>query len=127
MPLRLIGILILVVLVAVVTGFNLGNTCTIWFFRNFENVPVFFALLAAFILGVIITLPFTIGKRRKPDKPPKEKFSRDEKKAAKALRAGSAVPPKTNSPAVTSSAPAAKGAEAPSKPGGEGKGEQDKV
>ena len=67
MPLKLIGILLLVVLVAVLTGFNLSNTCTIWFFHSFENIPVFAALLSAFLAGVVITLPFTFGKKRKSD------------------------------------------------------------
>lgn len=62
MPIKLILILILVVLVAVLTGFNLSNVCTIWFFHTFTNIPVFAALLVSFILGVLVTLPFTIGK-----------------------------------------------------------------
>lgn len=68
MPIKLILILILVVLVAVLTGFNLSNVCTIWFFHTFTNIPVFAALLVSFILGVLVTLPFTIGKGKKLDK-----------------------------------------------------------
>ena len=68
MPFKLIGTIILVVLVAILTGFNLSNKCTIWFFHNFENIPVFAALLGSFIAGVIITIPFTLYGRRKKDK-----------------------------------------------------------
>lgn len=68
MPIKLIGTIILVVLVAILTGFNLSNKCTIWFFHNFENIPVFAALLGSFIAGVIITIPFTLYGRRKKDK-----------------------------------------------------------
>ncbi len=66
---KLIFTLLLVVLVAVLTGFNLSNKCTIWFFHNFENIPVFAALLVAFIFGVVITLPFVLfRKKSKTDK-----------------------------------------------------------
>ena len=68
MPFKLIRTIILVVLVAILTGFNLSNKCTIWFFHNFENIPVFAALLGSFIAGVIITIPFTLYERRKKDK-----------------------------------------------------------
>lgn len=80
MPIKLIGILILVVAVALLTGFNLGNKCTIWLFHDFTNIPVFGALLASFILGVLITLPFTFGKtkvvEKEVEKESKEKKSR---------------------------------------------------
>lgn len=76
MPVKMIGILLLVVLVAVLTGFNIENTCTIWFFHNFSNIPVFAALLGAFLAGVIVTIPFTIMKSSRKSK----KDSRDKKK-----------------------------------------------
>ena len=57
----------MVVLVALLTGFNLSNKCSIWFFHSFEDIPVFAALLSAFLAGVVITLPFTFGKKRKTD------------------------------------------------------------
>lgn len=73
MPLKLIGILFLVVLVALLTGFNLSNKCSIWFFHSFEDIPVFAALLSAFLAGVVITLPFTFGKKRKTESLPETK------------------------------------------------------
>lgn len=79
MPIKLIGILILVVAVALLTGFNLNNKCNIWLFHDFKDIPVFGALLASFILGVLITLPFTFGKtkvvEKEVEKAPKEKKS----------------------------------------------------
>ncbi len=68
MPVKLILVLILIILVAILTGFNLSNTCTIWFFHTFTDIPVFAALLTAFILGVIVTLPFTVKKRKQGKK-----------------------------------------------------------
>ncbi len=63
----------MVVLVALLTGFNLSNKCSIWFFHSFEDIPVFAALLSAFLAGVVITLPFTFGKKRKTDSLPETK------------------------------------------------------
>ncbi|MGN0730248.1 hypothetical protein [Treponema sp.] len=63
MPVKLIGILMLVVLVSLFTGFNLSNRCTIWFFYSFKDIPVFAALFSAFMAGVLITLPFTFKKK----------------------------------------------------------------
>ena len=73
MPLKLIGILFWVVLVALLTGFNLSNKCSIWFFHSFEDIPVFAALLSSFLAGVVITLPFTFGKKRKTESLPETK------------------------------------------------------
>lgn len=71
MPFKLIGTIILAVLVAILTGFNLSNKCTIWFFHNFENIPVFAALMGAFIAGVLVTIPFVLvsqkNKKKKHD------------------------------------------------------------
>ena len=63
----------MVVLVALLTGFNLSNKCSIWFFHSFEDIPVFAALLSAFLAGVVITLPFTFGKKRKTESLPETK------------------------------------------------------
>ena len=68
MPIKLIAVLVLVVLVAVFTGFNLENKCTIWFFHSFTDIPVFASLLVSFLAGVVVTLPFTFIKGGKKDK-----------------------------------------------------------
>ena len=85
MPLKLIGILFLVVLVALLTGFNLSNKCSIWFFHSFENIPVFAALLSSFLAGVVITLPFTFGKKRKTESLPETK-KKEKKSGQKVLQ-----------------------------------------
>ncbi|MCI5829486.1 MAG: hypothetical protein UHY90_02475 [Treponema sp.] len=83
MPVKLIGTIILVVLVAILTGFNLANKCTIWFFHNFENIPVFAALLTSFVAGVLVTLPVALLGRKKKDRKnnvPAETEKQEEKK-----------------------------------------------
>ncbi len=78
MPLKLIGTIILLVIVTIFAGFNIDNKCNInLIFRQFENIPIFFSLVCAFVAGVIVTLPFTIGKGRKT-----QKKIQDEKKAS---------------------------------------------
>ena len=57
---KLAGAVILVVLTAILTGFNLDNRSNVWFFHTFEDVPVFFAMLAAFVAGIITMLPFAL-------------------------------------------------------------------
>lgn len=65
MPWKLISFIICIVLVTVFVGFNLDNRCNVSFgFVQFENVPIFLSLAAAFILGVLVVFPFTIGKKR---------------------------------------------------------------
>ncbi len=73
MPIKLIGTIILMVIVALFTGFNLDNRCNIWLFHTFEQVPVYITILGSFVAGVIVTLPFTFKKC------PKEKKVKDKK------------------------------------------------
>ena len=67
MPFRFIFTIILIVFVAVETGFNLDNKCNIWLFHTFENVPVIVTILISFLLGVVVTLPsvFVIRNKKK--------------------------------------------------------------
>ena len=68
MPWRLIVILIILVLVALFSGFNHTPVSISVGFHVFEKVPLFLALIIAFILGALIMVPFTIrslNKRRK--------------------------------------------------------------
>jgi len=80
MPIKLIGTILLVVLVAVLTGFNLENKCNIWFFHTFKEIPVYAAIITSFLLGVVVTLPFTFGKKRMQKKLEKISAELDEKK-----------------------------------------------
>ena len=59
---KLFGVLGLIVLTAVLTGLNLENKVDIWFFHQFKEVPVFFALLIAFIAGIVVCIPFKLWK-----------------------------------------------------------------
>ena len=88
MPFKLIGTILLVIFIVVLTGFNLSNTCSVWFFHTFPNVPVFAMIIGSFVLGVIVTLPFTFGKKRMQKKLEKAKQDLEEKQKeleAKAL------------------------------------------
>ena len=45
----------------------MNNTCTIsFFFKTFENIPVYTAALFSFIAGSILSLPFFIKRKNKP-------------------------------------------------------------
>ena len=65
MPWKLVGFIVCLVLGTCFAGFNLGNSCNISFgFHTFENIPIFFSLIIAFACGVVVTLPFTIIKKK---------------------------------------------------------------
>ncbi len=77
MPWRLIGFILCIVFVTVFIGFNLDNSCNISFgFYELKDVPIFFSLLASFLLGVLVVLPFTLVKKHsKKSKQNKDKTS----------------------------------------------------
>lgn len=77
MPFKLLGVLALIVLVAILTGFNLSNKCTIWFFHTYENIPVFAAIVGAFIAGALTSIPFVIAKKNKKIRQLKEEGKKD--------------------------------------------------
>lgn len=67
MPFKLIGTIILLVLVTIFCGFNLGeeNRCDVsLIFYTFKNVPAFLTVLISFFAGILVMLPFTFGKNR---------------------------------------------------------------
>ena len=93
MPWKLVGFIICLVLGTCFAGYNLGNNCNISFgFHTFENVPIFFSLIVGFACGVVVTLPFTVI-RKKSTKEKKamaeeramKKIKKDQEKEAKAL------------------------------------------
>lgn len=66
MPFKLLGTIILLILVTIFCGANLGdsNKCNINFiFHTFENVPVFMTVLISFFVGILVMLPFTFIKK----------------------------------------------------------------
>lgn len=83
MPWKLVGFIVCLVLGTCFAGFNLENSCNISFgFHTFENIPIFFSLIIAFACGVVVTLPFTIIKK----KTAKEKQALAEEKALKKIK-----------------------------------------
>lgn len=66
MPWKLIFFILCLIIAAVFTGLNLGNSCDISFgFSRLEKVPVFLTILFSFSAGILITLPFVFIGRRK--------------------------------------------------------------
>lgn len=83
MPWKLVGFIICLILGTCFAGFNLGNSCNISFgFTSFQNVPIFFSLIVAFSLGVLVTLPFTVIKKKSA----KDKKAQAEQRAMKKIK-----------------------------------------
>jgi uncharacterized integral membrane protein len=73
MPWRLVVFLVVLALVVAFAGFNIQNVASISFgFYTLESVPVFLSLFAAFFLGVLVMLPFTLRRRGKKGKQAKK-------------------------------------------------------
>lgn len=71
MPFRLIGTIILLILVTIFAGVNLDNKCDITFiFYTFEKVPVFMTVIVSFAIGVLLMMPFTLGRKKKKNQKP---------------------------------------------------------
>lgn len=65
MPWKLVLFIVCLVLVTVFMGFNIENRCNISFgFTELTGVPVFVTIMASFLLGVILVLPFTFIRRK---------------------------------------------------------------
>ena len=65
MPWKLILFVIVIIIVAIFVGVNHANVCNISFiFTELQNVPVYVTILVSFVVGMLIMLPFTIGKKR---------------------------------------------------------------
>ena len=63
-PWRMILILALLVFVALFSGFNLNPVDISIGFYVFKGIPLFLALIAAFIAGALLMVPFTVLKRK---------------------------------------------------------------
>ena len=113
MPFRLIGSIILLVIVTIFCGFNLGDSYKSdlnLLVHTFHAVPVFLIVLGSFFAGCIVVLPFTFGKRRsskkaKPVNAAKASDSAGEKAAA---AAAGATPAPDSAERATSASPAPK-------------------
>ena len=85
MPWRMLLFLVVLVLVVVLFAANMEHrTSFSYLFGKLDEVPVFMALLLAFIAGALTMLPFTIGphrRRRRKHKQPGGKASPQEPQA----------------------------------------------
>lgn len=65
MPWRLISFILVLVLIMFFIGFNLENRSDISLvFHTFEDIPIFFSMFASFLIGVVLMLPFALGKKK---------------------------------------------------------------
>ena len=59
----LIIFIVIAVLIAVFTGFNIRNVCDVnVIFHTFHKVPVFITIIVSFVAGIVVALPFSFGK-----------------------------------------------------------------
>ena len=63
---KLIYFLFIVLFLGLFAGFNMKNSCDIsLIFYTFENVPVYVSNIFSFLIGLILTIPFFFGSKRK--------------------------------------------------------------
>ena len=67
MPWKMIVLLIILVVIALFSGFNIDPVDVSIGFHVFKNVPLFLALFIAFVVGALVMLPLTLrgSTRRK--------------------------------------------------------------
>ena len=71
---KLIYFLLIVLFLGLFAGFNMKNSCDIsLIFYTFENVPVYVSNIFSFLIGLILTIPFFFGSKKKKNKPVNEK------------------------------------------------------
>ncbi len=85
MPWKLIFYLVIVGLILVFIGLNLGNTTDISLgFHEFTDVPVFMGLFVAFFFGVAVTIPVAVqSSSRKTRARSDRKMEREEQRRLK--------------------------------------------
>ena len=65
MPWRLVVFIVILGLVVVFAGFNISNVSDVSFgFYKATDVPIFISLFFAFLIGVIIMVPFAVGRKK---------------------------------------------------------------
>ena len=63
---KLIYFLFIVLFLGLFAGFNMKNSCDIsLIFYTFENVPVYVSNIFSFLIGLILTIPFFFGSKKK--------------------------------------------------------------
>jgi uncharacterized integral membrane protein len=77
MPWRLIGCIIILIILLGFIGFNLENRCDISFgpggLLTISQAPVYLTAFAAFVLGMLCSIPLVILRTKKPKTPDQEK------------------------------------------------------
>ncbi|MFP4153815.1 MAG: hypothetical protein ACOC2V_02060 [Alkalispirochaeta sp.] len=88
MPWKLIFYLVIVGLILVFVGLNLGHTTDISLgFVTYEEIPVFMGLFVAFFLGVAVSIPIAVqSSSRKTKARSERKRERAERKQERAER-----------------------------------------
>lgn len=103
MPWRMLLFLAVLVVVVVLFAVNMENRGSISFiFTRLDEVPIFMAVLVAFIAGATAMLPFTTGRRRKKSRPINKKSSEDPSALGEGETTPSMTPP-IGEPLVTPS------------------------
>ena len=78
---RLIAFILVFAIFLAFIGFNLENKCDISFgFMTFSEVPVFLSALSSFVLGMLVTVPLLLTRRKKAEKPEKPVLPKPSKK-----------------------------------------------
>ena len=87
---RLVAFIIIFALFLAFIIFNLDNKSDVSFgFATFRDTPVFLTAFSSFVLGMLFSLPFTLGKKRQD--PPQNRYrSWLEKKRSKKGISGNA-------------------------------------
>lgn len=87
---KLIIAIIIAIFAVFFIGLNLSNLCTLSVvFYTFQNVPIYLVVLIAFLLGVVITIPFCLIDRQKVFRSKKQKEELKNQKAQKKKNANS--------------------------------------
>jgi uncharacterized integral membrane protein len=75
---KFIGIIVVLVLILVFSGFNLNNRTDISFgFAKIEQVPVYITALSFFVLGLVCSVPVIVTRRFKKSHAQEEKPQKD--------------------------------------------------
>ncbi|AGT43950.1 hypothetical protein [Treponema pedis] len=72
MPWKVIYFLFIILAFALFAGFNMNNTCDVSLvFYTLKTVPVYVINLFSFLIGIVLTVPFFWGNKKRNVKAPK--------------------------------------------------------
>lgn len=96
MPWRMIRFLLIIAVVIVFIGLNAGNRSDISFWFNgkasFTDVPIYFSLFGAYVLGAVSVIPFALNssmikyKKRRKEKKIEKQLGKAQKKAVEIVK-----------------------------------------